>query len=135
MATGRFFLSCSESISKASSRLCILNARSYRTGFSLANGICFLSLLIDVIKASSLIETRTMSDMANLRIDAKWLGLKALFDIAALVSELKSVVGGIGLLSIGQRLSRESKARRDYPLHGVVRRQIIDPPCVPNHSP
>jgi len=76
-----------------------------------------------------------MSDMANLRIDAKWLGLKALFDIAALVSELKSVVGGIGLLSIGQRLSRESKARRDYPLHGVVRRQIIDPPCVPNHSP
>ena len=131
MATGRFFLSCSESISKASSRLRILNARSYRTGFSLANGICFLSLLIDVIKASSLIE----SDMANLRIDAKWLGLKALFDIAALVSELKSVVGGIGLLSIGQRLSRESKARRDYPLHGVVRRQIIDPPCVPNHSP
>ena len=57
-----------------------------------------------------------------------------MFDVAALVSELKPVFGGGGLLSTWQRLPRLSKARRNHPLYGVGRWEIIYPSKMPHNS-
>jgi hypothetical protein len=77
----------------------------------------------------------SMSDMEMYRqFPGNYTELKAVFDVTALVPELKPIFGGIGSLSIGQRLSRLSKASRNYPLQGVVRWQIVNFSHVPHDS-
>jgi len=76
-----------------------------------------------------------MSVNAIFRQSRGWFWLKTILDLAALVSELKHVLDGIGLLSIGQRFPGLSKAGRNHPLDCIVRRQIINSSYVPNNSP